>query len=827
MDDMADFNSNDIHAAVAQASGIKLPEPLEITITGGSTDKPVNNPGNMRVPGSATKFQQFDTPEAGSAAIDKQLAIYQKRGINTLGNIISTWSPPNENKTADLIAHASKLTGIDPNAPLDVTGNPDHMQLVKNAILTQEGAKQQTGYQKPADDPMADFSSSSIDKEVRSLQTNVKDDFNPSITPDWPDNNPIAKNFGGSAVDPKENTLLKNLGKSFASLADNTIGGVLPFAAKQLTYAGDRALGASPTDAENASNKAAGYVSQPLGKAFGITNDPAYTNEASNKIMQAIGGAFQSASNKISSATGLPSNDVNNILGSLSVAVPGMVKKGATTAADYYKSSPTLQKFATGETAADIAGKNTNLSNANTQYAAAGSDAASIESRLSNASEQFKADTINQFHEAQQQYGQDWQSHINHEALNRQINADAIGESLTPGQATHEGKAISEEWNNRGTNGLGAKFEAQNKAQSAYLQSVRENAAPDVFTNSAPEHAETLIQKYKQLHENDKAPIDEQWKAIREQSNDGLIFDASKMMEDAQNALKSKKLTSYDPGGQLLELLGDVKRGGLSADGYVAWRQNLGREAMKGGNEGNAASAIIDATNKSDLLPQAEQYRSMVQNALKSGSDLHKKIAADPAYKAVVNDTASVKNFVNNYIVNGKPENLANMVKNLAHDDVSQQTIKASLLDTLRDKASLNDKYEGNFVAKSFNNANKLLTPNAKIVFKDGELQKLQSLGDYSSDVSHEGRDSYKNYSNTSTDLKTPSSAMLEKAGGMAQTGLEGYLAYHTGGASVPIVGALKEGMKAKNAIKSNLLEQEKAAKYLHSSTRPSAGLIK
>lgn len=101
-----------------------------------------NNFGNLRPAGATKGFQVFSTPEEGLAAIPKQLSIYGQRGINTLAKVISTWSPPNENDTPALIAAAAKVTGLDPNKPLDMS-NPVTQHLLTTAIIKQEGNAKQ------------------------------------------------------------------------------------------------------------------------------------------------------------------------------------------------------------------------------------------------------------------------------------------------------------------------------------------------------------------------------------------------------------------------------------------------------------------------------------------------------------------------------------------------------------------------------------------------------------------------------------------------------------------------------------------------------------
>lgn len=85
-----------------------------------------NNPLNLRFAGQkdatdSKGFAAFPTPDAGLAATQNQFALYAKRGINTLNGLVSTWAPPNENDTAAYINTVSGVTGIAPDAKIDLT----------------------------------------------------------------------------------------------------------------------------------------------------------------------------------------------------------------------------------------------------------------------------------------------------------------------------------------------------------------------------------------------------------------------------------------------------------------------------------------------------------------------------------------------------------------------------------------------------------------------------------------------------------------------------------------------------------------------------------
>ena len=103
---------------------------------------------------------------------------------------------------------------------------------------------------------------------------------------------------------------VKDFGKSAASLADtalNAVTGTLDYAA----YPVARAFGRTPEQAtaETTSPK------DVVGRAFGITQDPAYQNEASRRGMAAVGQGIENYAVKpIASVTGLPEQDVSSMV---------------------------------------------------------------------------------------------------------------------------------------------------------------------------------------------------------------------------------------------------------------------------------------------------------------------------------------------------------------------------------------------------------------------------------------------------------------------------------------------------------------------------------
>jgi hypothetical protein len=136
------------------------------------------------------------------------------------------------------------------------------------------------------------------------------------------------------------------LPKQAAALADTVIGGVggainfigTPIAklfedtsskAKPRTEAGKAIFGESVT-AKDLLNKTTELFDKPIGKAFGITNDPMYNQEASQRVMNYISKNMDKGADAISKETGMPKADVEWFMNAALI-------KGVPMAADLTK----------------------------------------------------------------------------------------------------------------------------------------------------------------------------------------------------------------------------------------------------------------------------------------------------------------------------------------------------------------------------------------------------------------------------------------------------------------------------------------------------------
>ena len=124
---------------------------------------------------------------------------------------------------------------------------------------------------------------------------------------------------------PQTPGFMTQLGRGAASLADVTLGSVIPGAVQFGAYPFAR-MGRSPEQAQAAAKRIAAPFEQPFGKAFGVTETPQYQQESSRQLMDFIGQNFQKGAKFISEKTGLPQADIENMLGSAAVAAPKVVQ---------------------------------------------------------------------------------------------------------------------------------------------------------------------------------------------------------------------------------------------------------------------------------------------------------------------------------------------------------------------------------------------------------------------------------------------------------------------------------------------------------------------
>lgn len=134
-----------------------------------------------------------------------------------------------------------------------------------------------------------------------------------------------------TAPQPSSNTgFFTNLGRSAASLADVTVGSVIPTVAQMFAYPLAR-LNRSPEEAQATTQRLVSSLDKPFGKALGVTETPQYQQEAGRQIVDFIGKNAQKGAEWIASKTGIPAADVESYLSTLSLTAPIVAKPVAKT----------------------------------------------------------------------------------------------------------------------------------------------------------------------------------------------------------------------------------------------------------------------------------------------------------------------------------------------------------------------------------------------------------------------------------------------------------------------------------------------------------------
>ena len=141
---------------------------------------------------------------------------------------------------------------------------------------------------------------------------------------------------------------MTQLGRGAASLADVTIGGVIPAVAQQVGY-GLARLGRTPEQAQAATARVVGAVEQPFGKAFGVSETPEYQQESGRQVLDFIGQNFQKGAKWIAEKTGLPQSDIENYLGTATIAAPALARAAPAAArAIRDVAAPAIEKAVVG-----------------------------------------------------------------------------------------------------------------------------------------------------------------------------------------------------------------------------------------------------------------------------------------------------------------------------------------------------------------------------------------------------------------------------------------------------------------------------------------------
>jgi hypothetical protein len=577
---------------------------------------------------------------------------------------------------------------------------------------------------------------------------------------------------GGTAVGRMAGQLLgatqqakKDLGASVASLADVTLGGIIPGVAGPVTYAGARFFGQSPEQAAALEQKVVGATEKPFGKALGVTETQAYKGEASRQIMDFIGQNINKGAEWIAQKTGLPVGDVQNMMGTATVAAAPAVGKAATTTVKAIQEvAPTVgKKLGVGELQVQpVAQAPQAPSGMVSAGAAVVPDATTIKQALSVATP-----------ELQQAISAIPVDKVNIPTLQRHIEADTlpVPVRLTEGQATGDVVKLSNEQNRRGKDPvLAQRFNEQNGQLVENLGLIRDKAAPDVYGTKKIENSQGIIDAYKELDTKLNTGINADYQALRDAAGGQFPVDAPKLLQNVEAKLKKELLSNEAPKGQFSELQRLAKDQNMTFEDYLSLRRNLGDIARtsQDGNTRKAASYMIEELEKLPLQKEAAALKPLADKARASARARFQMLEKDPAMKAAVTDAVPADKFIDKFVVNGVNKNINTMVENLGRDSPAHQHMAAGTVNWLKDKAGIVDE-TGNFSQAGYNKALKQLddVQNLNMIFNQEAASQLKTLGNVARYTQAQPRGAFVNNSNTLV------GSLAEKAGKGVAMGVE------------------------------------------------------
>ena len=587
---------------------------------------------------------------------------------------------------------------------------------------------------------------------------------------------------------------LKNFGAATASFADTTIGGIIPGVAGPVTYATTRLFGQSPAQATAAEQSVVGAFDKPFGKAFGVTEAPAYKDELSRQIMDFIGANIGKGAKYIAEKTGMPESDVANMIGSgLFAVAPAAGKVTApvrralgegvyaiteplvadkTVLAERAKVEPSaLTEAAPGPMSASQLA-DTQAAFAQRQAAAktapAAAPAVAPGAGVAPGSVGSAAlPTVSTIQQALLTATPELQNAIkgipfeqtNVPTFMRHIEADSLPVPirLTKGQANGDIVQLSNEQNRRGKDPeLAQRFNEQNGLLIENINEIRNRAAPDAYGTKIIENSQGIIDAYKEIDGARNEKISTAYKALEDANGGQFPIDGVKLASNAEAMLGKKLKTEFLPSSIKSQLERFKSGEPMTFEQFEAMRTNLAAEIRKAerSGDGNAAMASSIVREALEQLPLTGQAATKLKPLADSARSLAKErfdmLKKDPAYKAAVDDAVPADKYLQKFVVNGVNKNIATMVNHLGKDSVAHQHMAAGTVNWLKDKAGIVDE-TGNFTQAGFNKALKQLddVKNMEQIFTPDAASQLKTLGNVARYTQAQPRGAFVNNSNT------------------------------------------------------------------------------
>lgn len=608
----------------------------------------------------------------------------------------------------------------------------------------------------------------------------------------------------------KETSFLRDLALGGASLADQTIGGILPMTG-QVTQAVVRPF-TTPQRAEELGGAVTSALDKPFGKTLGAmgvgqgTESPAYKQELMRSTMDAFAkNVIEPTAELIAQKTGMPIQDVQNMLGTAMIGVAPTVGKYT---AKGFNAAREVVGDVRSQMQQQLAAKQGQPQAQSSGMQSAGAAAAmpenvlrgNIDAAIAQSSPELQAHvkTLNP-------------RSVDIPSLETRSLEDKHGINLSTGQRTGDTSLYSQEWNKRGeTSTLGEHFNEQPKQfKAAFENSIRRNA-PDINEIDPSAIGQVQINALAAKDQIRKTAISDAYKALEDANGGQFPIDISKLKENIDKELKGKlKYNAYEDklGTIKKDIDSLIEKGNMTFSDFENLRTNLADELRSNGNgtARQAAYIVRDQLEKLPIFgeetgsPQAIQLKALADKARSLNKERMDVIKSNPAYKSAVKESSTLEDaasqgeslnaekFHDKFVSKGTPESIRRMKAELADDPQAVQAMVAGELRQAMRKAGLatdtpdlNPKQLANYIYDNKGRLQEALGPEG--------MKDLMELTALSSKVGMPKTGTF-NYSNSF------SSMLGEMAKQGIQSATEAKLAAMTSGASIPAMSLGKQFM--------------------------------
>ena len=399
---------------------------------------------------------------------------------------------------------------------------------------------------------------------------------------------------------------------------------------------------------------------------------------------------------------------------------------------------------------------------------------------------------------------------INPQAVARQAEAERVGTRLTPGQATGNGRLISQERNLRSvTPGVVEHYATQNRALVDALRGITDHSALPSDQESLGDMVREALKN--QLAAHDQA-VSDAYQAVQAQNPDAPMMSGPKFAEAAQKALHDEMSTDWlsPPIKNLLDQFAEAPEDGgrpLNFANFEHLRTRLATEAREGGNAGHAASVVRGVLE--DMEPQNPETKAAADYARSLAKQGFALRDAMPALRSIENTKGGQPEgaaFARRFIINAPKTDVQNLTDFLGPDD--QQAVTASLLAHLRDSALTRaPSGEETLKADAYAKALGQVAPKLEGRMAPADIEQLGRIGRVAHWTTVQPPGSYVNNSNTAV-------AQLAHAGGRG-----------VAGAVDRLFGGLPIGTAVHDAL-TNAAASKAALTRLGALTGPGAGIV-